>query len=170
MRRRESGSALIITVLVMLLLGAIGISALDTVMRDQQVAGFQNRSSTAFYAAEAGVAVAKDLVRRNVLSGNERLNFADSSTAVTIGDTSLYPDGQPVYYGSPDPDKPGEDAIESLDQSLKIAGAAGSDMRQGMGPSWNNFALWKIRVAGQTPEGSVARIEVVTLNQVPGGY
>ena len=77
MRRRESGSALIITVLVMLLLGAIGISALDTVMRDQQVAGYQNRSSTAFYAAEAGVAAAKDLVRRNVLSGNERLSFAD---------------------------------------------------------------------------------------------
>jgi hypothetical protein len=169
MRRRESGSALIITVLVMLLLGAIGISALDTVMRDQQVAGFQNRSGTAFYAAEAGVAVAKDLVRRNVLSGTERLSFADSSTAVTIGDTSLYPDGQPVYYGSPEPGS-GEDAIESLDESLKIAGAAGSDMRQGMGPSWNNFALWKIRVAGQTPEGAVSRIEVVTLNQVPGGY
>lgn len=169
MRRRESGSALIITVLVMLLLGAIGISALDTVMRDQQVAGYQNRSSTAFYAAEAGISAAKDLVRRNVLSGTERLDFADSAAPIPIGDTSLYPEGQPEYYGSPEPGS-GEDAVESLDESLKIAGAAGSDMRVGMGPSWNNFALWKIRVAGETPEGSVARIEVVTLNQVPGGY
>jgi hypothetical protein len=167
MRRRESGSALIITVLVMLLLGAIGISALDTVMRDQQVAGYQNRSSTAFYAAEAGVAQAKDLVRRNVLSGTEKLTFADYATPVSIGDSSLYPEGQPVYYGSP---KAGEDPVESMDESLKVAGAAGSDMRQGMGPRWNNFALWKIRVAGQTPDGAVSRIEVVTLNQIPGGY
>ena len=167
MRRRESGSALIITVLVMLLLGAIGISALDTVMRDQQVAGYQNRSSTAFYAAEAGVAQAKDLVRRNVLSGTEKLTFADYATPVAIGDTSLYPEGQPVYYGSP---KSGEDPVESMDESLEVAGAAGSDMRQGMGPRWNNFALWKIRVAGQTPDGAVSKIEVVTLNQIPGGY
>jgi hypothetical protein len=167
MNRRESGSALIITVLVMLLLGAIGISALDTVMRDQQVAGYQNRSSTAFYAAEAGVAAAKDTVRRNVLSGTERLSFVTSATPTMIGDPYTYPEGQPRYYGDPEP---GEDAIQSLDHSLKIAGAAGSDMRMGMGPSWNNFALWKIRVAGQTPEGAVAKIEVVTLNQVPGGY
>jgi hypothetical protein len=169
MRRRESGSALIITVLVMLLLGAIGLSALDTVMRDQQVAGYQNRSSTAFYAAEAGIAAAKDVVRRNVLSGTERLSFVDKAAPVLIGDTYLHPNGQPLYYGSPEPGS-GEDAIQSLDHSLKIAGAAGSDMRQGMGPSWNNFALWKIRVAGETPDGAVARIEVVTLNQVPGGY
>ncbi len=169
MQRRQSGSALIITVLVMLLLGAIGISALDTVMRDQQVAGFQNRAATAFYAAEAGVAQAKDLVRRNVLSGNEILSFADSASPVPIGDTSLYPDGQPQYYGSPAPGS-GEAPVQSLDESLKVSGAAGSDMRQGMGPRWNNFALWKIRVAGETPDGAVARIEVVTLNQVPGGY
>jgi hypothetical protein len=169
MRRRESGSALIITVLVMLLLGAIGISALDTVMRDQQVAGYQNRASTAFYAAEAGVAVAKDLVRRNVLSGNENLSFVDETSPTLIGDYSLYPHGQPQYYGSPAPGS-GEAPVQSLDKSLKVAGAGGSDMRQGMGPRWNNFALWKIRVAGQTPDGAVARIEVVTLNQIPGGY
>ena len=169
MNRRESGSALIITVLVMLLLGAIGISALDTVMRDQQVAGFQNRSSTAFYTAEAGIAQAKDLVRRNVLSGNETLSFAGQGAPVPIGDSYLYPEGQPQYYGSPEPGS-GEAPVQSLDDSLKIAGAAGSDMRMGMGPRWNNFALWKIRVAGETPDGAVARIEVVTLNQVPGGY
>ena len=167
MNRRESGSALIITVLVMMLLGAIGLSALETVMRDQQVAGYQNRSSTAFYAAEAGVAAAKDVVRRNVLSGTERLSFVDKATPVLLGDTYLHPNGQPLYYGDPEP---GEDAIQSLDHSLKVPGAAGSDMRQGMGPSWNNFALWKIRVAGQTPDGAVSKIEVVTLNQVPGGY
>jgi PilX N-terminal len=169
MRRRESGSALIITVLMMLLLGAIGISALDTVMRDQQVAGYQNRSSTAFYAAEAGVAAAKDLVRRNVLSGNEQITFADAASPVLIGDAYTYPEGQPLYYGSPD--NPGDDAVESLGQSVRIAGAAGSDMRVGMGANRNNFELWRIRVAGQTPDGAIARIEAVTLNMIlQAGY
>jgi hypothetical protein len=163
MRRRESGSALIITVLMMLLLGAIGISALDTVTRDQQVAGYQNRSSTAFYAAEAGVASAKDLVRANILDGRESLPFADSATPVLIGDTYSYPNGQPSFYGAPET---GENAIESLEQTVKMSGAAGSDMRVGMGTDRSRFQLWKIRVAGQTPEGAVSRIEVVALNQI----
>ncbi len=169
MRRRESGSALIITVLVMLLLGAIGISALDTVMRDQQVAGYQNRASTAFYAAEAGVAQAKDLMRRNVLSGIEKLSFADQATAVSIGDSSLYPEGQPKYYGDP---KPGSGKIRSsrwTSRSRSQAPPARTCDRAWVA-RWNNFALWKIRVAGQTPDGAVSRIEVVTLNQIPGGY
>jgi hypothetical protein len=166
MRRREAGSALIITVLVMLLLGAIGISALDTVMRDQQVAGYQNRSSAAFYTAEAGVAAAKDLVRRSVFSPGDVVNFATYSTPVQIGDTSMYPHGQPKYYG--DPDAPA--AIESLDETLKISGAGGSNMRQGMGPNWGNYALWRIRVAGETADGARSRIEVVATNQMPGGY
>jgi Tfp pilus assembly protein PilX len=166
MRRHEAGSALIITVLVMLLLGAIGLSALDTVMRDQQVAGFQNRSSEAFYAAEAGVAAAKDLIRQNVFSPTDTVNFATYASPVMIGDTSTYPYGQPRYYG--DPKAP--EAIQSLNQTLTVAGAGGSNMRQGTGANWNKFALMQIRVAGQTPDGAVSRIEVVTTNQMPGGY
>ena len=63
--RRQNGSALIVTVMLLLLLGVIGLSALDTVMRDQQVAGFQNRSTAAFYAAEAGVAHQQHRSRRH---------------------------------------------------------------------------------------------------------
>jgi len=166
MRRRESGSALIITVMVMLLLGAIGLSALDTVMRDQQVAGFQNRSSEAFYAAEAGVAAAKDLIRQNVFSPTDTVNFATSAAPVLIGDSYTYPNGQPQYYGDPK----ATDPIKSLNQTLTVSGAGGSNMRQGTGANWNKFALMQIRVAGQTADGAVSRIEVVTTNQMPGGY
>ena len=166
MRRREAGSALIITVLVMLLLGAIGLSALDTVMRDQQVAGFQNRSSEAFYAAEAGVAAAKDLIRQNVFSPKDTVNFATYAAPVLIGDSYTYPYGQPKYYGDPK----ATDAIKSLDQTLTVSGAGGSNMRQGTGASWNKFNLMQIRVAGQTPDGAISRLEVVTTNQMPGGY
>ncbi len=153
MRRRESGSALIITVLVMLLLGAIGISALDTVMRDQQVAGYQNRSSTAFYAAEAGVAQAKDLVRRNVLSGTERArDFADYATPSRSATRRCLSERAADLLRRPR--SRAKSRSQSLDESLKIAGAAGSDMRQRHGPALNNFALWKIRVAGQTADGA----------------
>jgi len=166
MRRRESGSALIITVMVMLLLGAIGLSALDTVMRDQQVAGFQNRSSEAFYAAEAGVSAAKDLIRQSVFSPTDTVNFATSAAPVVIGDAYTYPNGQPRYYGDPK----ATDPIKSLNETLTVSGAGGANMRQGTGANWNKFALMQIRVAGQTADGAVSRIEVVTTNQMPGGY
>ena len=80
--RREAGSALIITVLLLLLLGVIGLSALDTVTRDQQVAGAQNRSTAALYAAEAGLAQAKDEVRRNY-------NYARIGEQITTFATEL---------------------------------------------------------------------------------
>ena len=169
MRRRESGSALIITVMVMLLLGAIGLSALDTVMRDQQVAGFQNRSSEAFYTAEAGVSAAKDLVRQNVFSPTDTVNFAPA----LIGDSYTYPNGQPQYYGDPrayDGALVPDDPILSLKRTLTVSGAGGSNMRQGTGANWNKFALMQIRVAGQTADGAVSHIEAVTTNQMPGGY
>ena len=172
MRRRESGSALIITVMVMLLLGAIGLSALDTVMRDQQVAGFQNRSSEAFYAAEAGVSAAKDLIRQNVFSPTDTVPFATKGTAF-IGDSTTYPNGQPQYYGDPrayDGALVPDDPILSLKRTLTVSGAGGSNMRQGTGANWNKFALMQIRVAGQTADGAVSHLEVVTTNQMPGGY
>jgi hypothetical protein len=52
-RRREQGSALFLAVMMLVLMGFLGLAALDRVTRDEQVAGFQNRARTAFYAAEA---------------------------------------------------------------------------------------------------------------------
>ena len=50
--------ALFVTVLMLVFMTAIAFAALDTVARDRQVAGLQNRSRNAFYAAEAAVAEA----------------------------------------------------------------------------------------------------------------
>lgn len=166
MRRRESGSALIITVMLLLLLGVIGMSALDTVMRDQQVAGFQNRATAAFYAAEAGVAQAKDLIRGQLFyTAGETVNFATSGSPVEIGDTSMYPNGRPRYYGDPDVTQP----IEALPQTLKSPGAGGSNMRQGA-QAFNTFGLYRVRVVGETADGATSKIEAVTLNNTYSGY
>ena len=57
-RSRQDGSALIIAMVMLALMGVIGLAALDTVTLDQQVASYQSRKRVAFYAAEAGVAEA----------------------------------------------------------------------------------------------------------------
>lgn len=162
--RREGGSALIITVMLLLLLGVIGLSALDTVTRDQQVAGFQNRSTAAFYVAEAGLAQAKDEVRRN---GNftglgEQLAFATEAAPSQFGDASLYPHGRPKYYG--DPDHP---AIEAA-MAMRTPGAGGSNLQ--MGGSFGFAAPYQIRIVGETADGAKARLEAVVLKPISAGY
>ena len=85
---------------------------------------------------------------------------------ILIGDAYTYLNGQPQYFGDPKETA----AVKSLNQTLTVAGAGGSNMRQGTGANWNKFALMQINVAGQTADGATSRIEVVTTNQMPGGY
>jgi hypothetical protein len=164
--RRESGSALIVTVLLLLLLGLIGLSALDTVMRDQQVAGFQNRSTAAFYAAEAGLARAKDEVRRNynfAAIGEVITTFPGEAAPAEFGDTALYPYGRPRYYADPDVAEP----MRALDPVASPGG--GSNMRMG-GSSWGYAAPYLLRVVGETTDGARSKLEAVVMNRIPGGY
>ena len=64
-RRYEDGAALLVAVLILALMGIIGLSSMETVTRDRQVAGYQSRAQTALYAAEAGVAFGMGLLRRD---------------------------------------------------------------------------------------------------------
>jgi hypothetical protein len=165
--RRESGSALIITMMVLLLLGVIGLSALDTVMRDQQVAGFQNRSTAAFYAAEAGLAAAKDEVRKNynyATIGEEITTFPLVGAPGEFGDTALYPYGRPQYYADPDVAEP----MKAMNP-VSSPGGGGSNMRIG-GSSWGYAAPYKLRVVGRTVDGAKSKLEAVVMNRIPGGY
>lgn len=164
-KRRESGSALIITVLLLLLLGVIGLSALDTVMRDQQVAGFQNRSTAAFYAAEAGLSEAKDEIRSRgwLQARGETFAFNTYAAPGEIGDSTLYPYGLPTYYGDPAI----ADPVKSLDVVVKDPGGAGSNMRMGSGPQWSPKALYYVRVVGRTSDGAASKLEAVVWNRVP---
>ncbi|MEB2343674.1 MAG: hypothetical protein OZ948_02935 [Deltaproteobacteria bacterium] len=160
--RRESGSALIVTVLLLVLLGIVGLAALDTVQRDQQVAGFQNRSRLAFYAAEAGVADAKNRLR-DVWSTDATVAFPDSSTPVVMGDSSLFPHGQPSYYADP----LAAAGIEYLDAGAPSVGG-GHDQR--LGGSSRVNTLWRIRVEGTAPGGTTSRLEVVATRELDSGY
>lgn len=160
--RREGGSALIVTVLLLVLLGIVGLAALETVTRDQQVAGFQNRSRLAFYAAEAGVADAKNRLRE-VWTTEDTVAFPAQAAAVSMGDTSLFPYGQPSYYA--DPSVPA--AISYMDAGAPSV-SGGHDQR--LGGSTRVNTLWRIRVEGSTPDGARSRLEVVATRELDGGY
>jgi hypothetical protein len=132
------------------------------VTRDQQVAGFQNRSRLAFYAAEAGVADAKNRLR-DVWSTDDVVAFPAQAAAVSLGDAAMFPHGQPSYYA--DPAAPA--GIEYMDDAAPSVGG-GHDQR--LGGSMRVNTLWRIRVEGSAPGGTTSRIEVVATRELDGGY
>ncbi len=161
--RREEGTALIVTVMLLVLMGVIGLAAMDTVMRDQQVAGYQNKSRMALYAAEAGVADAKDRLRDVFTTIGGAVAFPAQGAPVTLGDPAMFPYGQPRYFGDP---AAGGTPIEYMDSAARDL-AGGNSLAEG-GEQWFN-TLWRIRVTGQSLDGATARLDVVATKQLSGG-
>lgn len=145
-RHRQEGSALLVAVMMLILMGAIGFAALDTVTRDRQVAGYQGRERMAFYAAEAGIAEA--------LGELEDDGAPSVTNNQSVGDAGSFPYGRPSYA----PDPTATDPIEDLGG----AGVPGYDLKLGQGaaPTYQ-LHFWRVRVQGQEAAGSTARVEVV---------
>ena len=143
-RRSEQGSALFVAMMLLMLMGLIGFAALETVTRDQQVAGFQNRKRSAFYAAEAGLAMAIDQLKS---TGSPALAPANLSDAPT------YPHGQPSYALDPTVATPIEDLGTTAVSGMNLAIGGG-------GPTFS-VRYWRVRVEGQAPGGSRSRLEAV---------
>jgi hypothetical protein len=145
-RRGEAGSALLVTVMLLLMLGLVGLAALNTTTRDQQVAGFQNRKRIALYAADAGISDAL-----------EKLTTTATPTLVqtSIGDSSLYPHGQPLYR----PDPAAANPIEGLG-TAPFPGM-GLNIGQGGVPTYQ-MDYWRVQVEGLAAGGSRARVEAVS--------
>jgi hypothetical protein len=152
----QEGAALFVAVLILALMGAMGIMAFNTVLVDRQVAGFQNHSNTAFYAAEAAAARGRSLLR-----GVGSRSDLPSLPASTLGDAGLY-DREPAlpsYSGE------GANPIRYIDEGGP-AGGMGVDV----GGQSFVYTLWQINVQGQSPNGSTARIEVVESKVLDQGY
>jgi Tfp pilus assembly protein PilX len=147
-RRHERGAALLISVLMLLLMGMLGMSSLDTVMRDRQIAGFTSRARSALYAADAGVAAALDLVRTS-----------DLPTALAPGDclganiaTTSLPNGASF---APDSTAP---ASLCMISSAEPCSELDASIEVGSGSVYL-YTLWDMRIQGQTPDGAVARVQ-----------
>ena len=143
---REAGIALLASVLLLLMLATIGLASLNVVERDQQVAGYLNRKAIALHAADAGVARALSEMSAT---------GTPSVPATTMGDATLYPHGQPSYRTDTTAATPIEEAGKGQlgGHTLNIGAGGGAAFE---------VRYWKIRVQGEAPGGSVARVEVLT--------
>jgi hypothetical protein len=143
--RQQRGAALLITTVLLILMGLLGLAALETTESDQQVAGFQNRRDVALYAAEAGLA-----------KGFETLTTTRTPSIPTtsVADGSVFPHGQPEYRADPSV----ADPIDSIGNGAFPGTAINID--QGGAPTYM-LRYWRIRSQGEEPGGGVARVEAV---------
>jgi Tfp pilus assembly protein FimT len=145
-KRRDAGFAILLTVLVLVILASLGLASMSTVQRDQQVAGVLNRKKMALHAADAGVAVAMQTASTT---------GTPSVATASLGDTGVFPYGQPSYSE----DASDGDAVESLG----LGGMAGMNLRvDENGTPQFQLQYWRVRVQGDAPGGSTARVEFAT--------
>jgi hypothetical protein len=162
-RRRQSGSALFIAVMMLVLMGGLGIVALDQVTTDRQVAGFQNRAVSAFYSAEAGLAEARSLVEEVGARSSLPL-IATEGTPEQLGDAVLYyrEGSQPIYYGDP--------AFANPIRWIGDTGGGNKGSNLQVGTQRLAATLWQINVVGESPTGARSRLEVVEVKVLSQGY
>jgi hypothetical protein len=158
------------TVLLLALMGGLGLAALDAATRDRDSAGYYNRESSAFYAAEAGVAHARAIIR-GVGSTDEKPAFPTAAAPQALGDTALYPNGAgasaagnalPVYYGDPgvaDPIHSDGDSAGQYSEGMNLQSKGAKAMA----------TLWTINVKGESTDGASSRIEAKEVKFIFGG-
>ncbi len=160
--RRQDGVALLLVVLMLSLMGLIGLSSLDSAMRNRQVVGQQDRAQTSVYAADAGLADSLDIIRTEIvqqsLSPGDCMETSldslplydanDSDNDRTLSNGAVYradptaPDNKICMRASADP-------CDQLDASIE------------MGQAVFLYTLWDVRVEGEANGGSKARVQAV---------
>jgi hypothetical protein len=144
--KREGGAALMIAMMMMVLMGIVGFAALQTVTRDAQVAGASYRKKMSFYAAEAGIAKTLETLRTT---------GTPTVAAVSLGDTTIYPHGQPTYSL----DTVAADPVENLG----AGGYPGMNLQLGQnGNPMFSMLMYRVRVQGTSLGGGLTRLETVS--------
>jgi hypothetical protein len=180
-RKGESGAALLVAVLLLAMLGVIGLASMETVTRDRQVAGFQNRARVALYAAEGGVAQAVGIIRRDaqaLASGGEAALKSFNPAFPGMGTTAVQtigaqfpPPGSPTY--GMDPNALNPNLLTAPAQAIRYIGKGapcpGWIMSQGANDVHWHDAIWDIRVTGSAPGGGAVDIQAAGTNCHPYG-
>ena len=165
-RRREQGVVMFLTVLLLALMGGLALAALDSATRDRDSAGYYNRETSAFYAAEAGVAHARAIIR-GVGSTDELPAFPTQAAPQSVvggSGGSVASNGQPaaIYYGDPvvpNPIRSEGDSAGQYSEGMNLQSKGAKAMA----------TLWTINVAGNGPDGARARIEAKEVKFIFGG-
>jgi len=149
MRARERGQrgfALLLTVLVLLLVASLGLSALNVVETDQRVAGYLNRKRISLYAADAGVARAMETLQNN---------GTPSVPSTPVGDTSVFPHGAPSYST--------DTSVATPIESIGVSALGGMNLKiQDNNQATFQLEYWRVSVQGDAPGETVSRVEFVT--------
>jgi hypothetical protein len=166
--KRDAGVALLMAVMILAMMGGLAIAAMDVVMTERDSAGYYNRARNSFYAAEAGAAHGRALIRE-VESRNDLPPFPSVDAPRTIGEGGpgdvLYDresGNLPLYYGDPafaNPIRYVQDSgiiVEGMSLQLKGQKFTGT--------------LWQINVAGESPDSSRSRLEVMAIKALTSGY
>ncbi len=156
--RRQGGSALFVTVMMLVLMGFIGLASLDTVTADRKVAGFQTRARVALDAADAGVATGLATLLTDVdnihqlpgVAALEAYNPPFPAGATALSDLASWQYGQPTFGA----DTTAPAAIDYLG----VGGNCDFIMAVDAGVVWRK-SLWEIRVQGTTNDGVNTRVQ-----------
>jgi Tfp pilus assembly protein PilX len=152
-RRRESGAALLISILLLTAMTLIGFASLNTVMRDREVTGATSVSQTALYGADAALAASLEKIRTSAVANQ-----------VVVGD--CLPGNVPsatltngVSYGP--------DSTAATSQICMLAAAEpcteyASSIEQGQ-PIYL-YTLWNVRAQGTAPSGATSRLQATAEN------
>jgi hypothetical protein len=173
--RRERGSALFIAVMMLTLMGFLGLAALDRVTRDDQVAGYQNRARTAFYAAEAGISAGRRAVQEEGTNPAVLPAFPIEGAPRELADGGLFDregGNLPRYFGDLTAGFSTDRCNRATPAAICFArkGAAGHSslgMNAQQKAGKLDLGLWHIGVVGQSPDGSRARVAALATNAMP---
>jgi len=146
--RRQSGVALLVTMLLLTAMALIGFASLHTVMRDRETTGFTSQAQTALYGADAALAASLNVIRTTSV-GNQVL--AGDCLATPVPSATL-PNG--VSYAP--------DSTAPTNQICMLAAAEpctemGSSIEQGQ-PIYL-YTVWNVRTQGVAPGGATSRIQ-----------
>jgi len=166
--RREGGIALVIAMLLLMAVSALALSTMQTAASDGQVAGFQNQETIAFYAAEAGIAEARALIRdmgERSQVPNYPADFPDQGNPTALSEAAQFVGGdQPIYYADPNP--PIAAPIMYVGEGKPCT--EGCNMT--LGGLKYNHTKWQVNVVGESPSGDQKRLEVVATRLLAVGY
>lgn len=167
-QKREQGVALMLAVLLLIAVSGLALSTMQTAASDGTVAGFQNQEQMAFYAAEAGIAEARAVVREmgeRTQKPNYPADFPNQANPEALSAPTEFVNGQqPIYYVDPAP--PTTDPIMYVGEGTTCT--EGCNMT--IGGLKYNHTKWQINVVGESPSGDRKRLEVVATRLLAVGY
>ena len=163
---REGGTALLVAMMMLVLMGMLGLASLDTVMRDRQVAGHTSQSRQALYAAEAGIAQGLEMVRTASLGATISPGECISQEIPSY----TFPDSGASYQRDTTADGP--DASNPEHNVCMLAAAEPCELG-GVGEGGNSIeqgqqvflkTVWDLRLEGRSQGGAGARVQA-TVNR-----